>query len=423
MSRRAFLASTAGTSAWTAAGAGLAAGGLGALLSGCQPSAAAPPGHPRLPRPNAPVAWPVSLGNPPIGSGLAPERHATLRVFTWPGHVNPQCLRAFGKRYHCTVELTSFATFGRALAVLRECRERFDVLLGAPSYMIGRLVWPGLIQPLNHSYLPNVRRVWPYLANPYYDHGARYTVPYTVCTTGIGWRTDLVDLDPYALDSGWDFPWTAAGAVPKGKIALLDDYRASIGLALLKNGVTDLNTTDPVLVDEATTSLLRLDALARPAIGNNTTADLATGRSWIHLAWSGQVAAAARYLPKGVSAQVLGYWFPPDGTGPVGNDTGVVLRGARHPVLAHLLLNYLLGFRVALENMAGTGYVQPLDRVTPERLVDEGIVPATLTSACVLPTYVDHGLKQLELPIAGDKLWVQCWDAVSRRSSYRTSAD
>ena len=34
-------------------------------------------------------------------------------------------------------------------------------------------------------------------------------------------------------------------------------------------------------------------------------------------------------MPKGVNVDVVGYWFPTDGRGPVANDTIVVLRGDR----------------------------------------------------------------------------------------------
>jgi len=414
--RRVFLARAARVA--QVAGVGVAAGGLGPLLAACDPRAAAQSAavdRVKLPDPRRPVRWPVSAANPPLAGGLRPERHATLRVLAWAGRLNPRCLDAFGRRYRCRTELTTFAIFGHAMAALQAGRERYDVLLGAPTYMVGRLVWRGLVQPLNHSYLPNVTGVWPYLTDPYYDLGLRYTVPYTVYTTGFGWRRDLLEVDPYALGIGWDLPWTAA-ALAKGKIAILDDYRESIGLALLRGGITDLSTGDPEQINQATASLLRLDAIAAPLIDNDTAADLASGRTWLHLAWSGQVAAAARLLPKHVPAESLGYWFPPDGVGPVSNDTGTVLRGARSPVLAHLLLNDLLNDRTAMTNIAGTGFMQPLNRLSPRRLVDAGALPKALANTCVLPTYVDHGLKELQLPESVDELWAQGWNAVIRRS-------
>ncbi len=423
LSRRVFLA--------RGAGATIAASSLGSFLAACDSGAfaASPPGaHQVLPAPNFPVRWPITASNPAIASGLRPERNATLKVYCVAGKVNPQCLSDFGKAYKCQVELTTFETFEHAWAALIRGR-RFDVLMGLPTYMVGRMVWKDLIQPLNHSYIRNISKAWPIFTNPYYDSGWRYTVPYTVFTTGIAWRKDLVDLDPFSLVTGWNFPWDVAATTSKagkasktgevsktGKasIGLLNDYRSSIGLALLKNFITDLSTTNPLQIDTAQSSLLDLQRLADVRIDNNTSSDIATGRTHIHLAWSGQVAAAARYLPKGVSDDVLGYWFPPDGKGPVSNDTNTVLHGARNPVLAHLFLNFMLDGRNALINTSRIGYTQPLKIVTPGRLVYEGVMPRSLVTTVVLPTYVDHGIKELQLPVAGNALWVQAWSTVTR---------
>ena len=58
--------------------------------------------------------------------------------------------------------------------------------------------------------------------------------------------------------------------------------------------------------------------------------------------------------------------------------------------------------------------MQPLTYVTPQRLVSDGILPASLTSAIVLSTYLDHGYKEVELQPAADQLWQQTWRAVVR---------
>ena len=57
-----------------------------------------------------------------------------------------------------------------------------------------------LVRPLNHSYIGNLGNVWPGFADPWYDGEARYSVPYSVYTTGVGWRTDQVPDDVAALD-------------------------------------------------------------------------------------------------------------------------------------------------------------------------------------------------------------------------------
>ena len=125
------------------------------------------------------------------------------------------------------------------------------------------------------------------------------------------------------------------------------------------------------------------------------------------------MAAAASYMPKGVPVDVVGYWFPADGKGPVANDTNTVLRGAQNPVLAHLFLNYLQDLDNALTNISYNGYMQPIYGVTQDRLVREEILPKSLTSTVVLPENLKHGLWELQLPVESDLAWQQVWQTVS----------
>ena len=180
--------------------------------------------------------------------------------------------------------------------------------------MLGPLVASKLIQPLNHSYIPNIGQAWPDFTNPFYDQGWQYTVPYTIYTTGIAWRKDLVDLNPYTLRN----PWKEMFFQPKykGKIAILDDYRESPSLALMMNGIYDLNTTSKAQIDLARQTLQDLDSAVNLIIDNNDYTEVPNGQTWIHHAWSGDMAAAASYMPKGVNVDVVGYWFPKRRQGP-----------------------------------------------------------------------------------------------------------
>ena len=409
LTRRGFLTRTIG--------AGLAAGSLGSLLDACGPVTAATgqPRHLPLPRPNAPVTWPVFGTNEPIKSGLLPERHATLRIFNWVSYVSQQCLDDFARKYHCQVELTTFSTMTEAVSKLTSGQVRADVFMGVTVDVIGKIVEQQLIAPLNHSYLPNIAQAWPVFTDPYYDAGWQYTAPYTVYTTGIAWRKDHVSENPYLMVNGWAFPWQARY---KGKVAILDDYREAISLGLLMNGITDLNTNDPGQILTGQQALIDLAAMTGLRIDNTDRTDIASGQTWIHHAWSGDIAAVQQYLPKGVPVDVVGYWFPPGGQGPVANDINTVLHGARNPVLAHLFLNFMLDQANALTNIRQNGYLQPVKAITPERLVYAGILPRSLVSTAVLPTYFGHGLKELQLPVATDLFWQQAWQAVrSRRSN------
>ena len=67
-------------------------------------------------------------------------------------------------------------------------------------------------------------------------------MPYTVYTTGIGWRTDMVPDDIAALDNPYDALWDPTY---QGKVAIIDDWHTAMAMVLLRAGITDVNTTDP----------------------------------------------------------------------------------------------------------------------------------------------------------------------------------
>ena len=390
------------------AGAGLAALGTGTLLEACAPALAGSGAVP-LPRPSNPVKWPVFSDNAAIASNQEQEEDATLQVYTWVAYINQDVVNSFAKKYKCKVQITTFNTMNEALSKLRSGLS-YDVLVGATVDTLGQLIESKLVQPLNHTYLPNITQAWPDFSNPFYDRGWRYTVPYTIYTTGISWRKDLVSENPYTMKNPWSLLWNPKY---KGKTAILDDYRESISLGLMKNGIYDLNTTDRGQITRSRRALEELTDAVNVRIDNNDYTEVPTAETWIHHAWSGDMAAAGYYMPKGVSVDTVGYWFPTDGRGPVANDTNLVLRSAAHPVLAHHFLNYFLDLPNVLNNISFNGYMQPLTGVTPQVLVKEQILPKALLSTVVLPSYFRRGVSELQLPVDADALWQQAWLVVS----------
>jgi len=88
--------------------------------------------------------------------------------------------------------VTTFENMDAALAKLRSGQLNFDVFFPTIDVM-GQLAYGKMIQPLNHSYIPNIAQAWPDFTNPFYDGKWQYTVPYTIYTTGMAWRKDHVN--------------------------------------------------------------------------------------------------------------------------------------------------------------------------------------------------------------------------------------
>ena len=363
----------------------------------------------QLARPDNPVTQPIYDSNPAIASGLDPEA-GPLKIYNWNGYVWPRILKDFGKEYGVDVQLTTFSTMDEAVQkIAAPGGVDFDVFF--PTYdRISRLVLGKLLQPLNHSYVPNLQKtVWPALRDPFYDEGSRYTVPYTIYTTGIGYRIDHVKKTPWDFQNPYEIYWDTAN---KGKTYLLDDSREAPVAMLLKNGITDINTENPKDLALAQKELLSLIGAVNIKVSTDDYTNIPEDRAWVHQMWSGSAVSAQWYRPEGTKPDVLGYWYPRDGHGAIGNDMIAVLRKAKNPVLAHLFLNYLLDAKHGYDNMVNyNGYQPPLVTINPDRLVADGVVPKNLATAVVRESDFKKGYFELELSPNGQKLWQNMWAA------------
>ncbi len=160
---------------------------LGAFLAACSKSEQTSSGPTlTIAKPDSPVKWPIADDNKPIADGLAPEKGATLKIYNYADYLSPQAIKAFEDKYGIKVEVSTFNDGDEAITKLRSGVD-FDIY-NANYTEISKLVTGGLLRPLNHSYIPNISNVWPTFTNPWYDQGWQYTVPYTIYTTGMGWR-------------------------------------------------------------------------------------------------------------------------------------------------------------------------------------------------------------------------------------------
>jgi spermidine/putrescine transport system substrate-binding protein len=356
--------------------------------------------------------YPVIL--PRIGdtvkSGTAPERGGELKIYNYADYLDPATIKEFGKQEGVSVRVTTFQTLEEAFSKLSAGRLDVDVIFSTPD-QLSRLVGRQLLMPLNHDLVPNLtKNIWPELHSPFYDVEARYSIPYVTYTTGIGWRRDKIDFDPSKLDQPWDALWNAKKYA--GHVGILDDKREGIGLALMRRGVTDLNTEDAALLQRAGQDLHELDQAVRVKVAINEYETLPNGRMYLHEAWSGDlIAGAISYLPEGTDASVLGYWYQQAG-GPIFNDIITVAAKAQKPVIAHRFLNFMMDNKAAYNNFVNyVGYQPPLNSITADQLIKDEVVPENLRDALVTRDAYANGNAYLTLSVDGEREWDKVWNA------------
>jgi spermidine/putrescine transport system substrate-binding protein len=362
------------------------------------------PGGLPLARPDKQVTMP--LWEDPIESGLEPETGGTFTVFNYPAYLYKKLLKEFGEKYGVEVQYTPFDNISSGIQRLASGAVTPDVMEMTPDNL-SRAVAGELIKPLNLDYIPNLQKnVWPDLVSPFYDVDSHYTVPYTIYATGIAWRTDKITEDIAGMAQPWDIFWEA-GAY-EGKVALLSEERETIGTALLRKGILDINTEDPQLIDQAVADLKELYDICNIKVDDVQYQSIPEGTSWLHQAWSGDmIAGYIYYLPKGTPASALGFWKAEKGKVPVQNDCWSICATTKKPVLSHLWLNYILDNGVAYSNFVDfNGYQPPLNEIDPSTLVSDGIVPQHLSNSVL--TNDDLGPDSLQygtLTARGQQLW------------------
>lgn len=409
ISRRDFIRNSVGAAALLPSASALLAACSKPGTTGGSTGGSGADGERLLARPDQPVTLPMTRDPIPTDT---PIEGGTLRVYNWDAYMYKKVLQGFEEEFGVTVETTTFNNMEEGIQKLVAGQVQADVFFPTTDY-IARLVESDLLQPLNHELIPNLEaNYWPTFSDPgpYYDLGWRYSVPYTIYTTGVAYRRDRIS-DSDAAAAGYELFFDPEF---QEAVSYYDSYRDALGMMLLRNGVTDANSDDPAAIDAAKDAIVEMiqGNGARLTI-NGTYARLPEGEFSVSQAWSGDIVGARFYLPRDTEEDVLGYWYPPDKRGLAGNDTIVIPSGAESPRLAHEFLNFFLDEHWGYVNFSEwNGYQPPMTSIVPERLVDEGVVPDSLALAVLGEENFTLGYLQGELSAEADSLWLDAWSEI-----------
>ncbi len=160
------------------------------------------------------------LSTAAIGLTLAPlagcGEQDSLNFANWESYLGETTLDDFKDASGIDVSLSVIASEDALFKQLSDAASVPDVLI-ASNRMTERLVKARLLAPLSHARLPDLRNIAPSFADPAYDRGLRYSVPYTWQVQGIGYRKSRVPVAPKGWQDLFDNPAFA------GRIALPAD--------------------------------------------------------------------------------------------------------------------------------------------------------------------------------------------------------
>jgi spermidine/putrescine transport system substrate-binding protein len=253
--------------------------------------------------------------------GCAPAR-PRLNVFNWSSYVAPETVGNFAAEFSVRVRYSVYESNEEMLARVFSGNSGWDVVFPT-HYIVPPMREQGLLAPLDHARLPNLKNLDPAFARPGL---LTHAVPYMWNATGILFNRKL-----QPRPTAWADLWDPRFA---GKITMLDDPAEVLAAALRKLGYS-LNASDPAQLRAAQREALRQKPLLRAYLNSEVRDQVVAGDVLAAQLWSTTAQQAIDAAPG------LDFVYPREGF-PVNLDCAVILRESPRQALAHEWINYLL---------------------------------------------------------------------------------
>jgi spermidine/putrescine transport system substrate-binding protein len=289
-----------------------------------------------------------------------------LNIYSWGDYDDPDNLAEFGRR-GVTLQVDNFASNEELVAKLGAARgtSGYDIVVPTGSY-VPMMAHAGLLETLDHSYLPNLANIDPsYLHQPW-DRTNQYAICKNWGTTGFVYDTRVIDRE---LTSWNDF-LDAALNEARGKTTVLEDPWEACSIFFAANGF-NLNTTNPRELDACERFMVDKLAPTIAAFASQVSAQLVQGQFALMQAYNGDVRLALLEVD---NPDRWRYVFPTP-TANLWMDTWAIAKGAQHPDAAYAFINYMLEPEVGMKEMEHIGY--PTGLIGQRQLAMQNKVPMT----------------------------------------------
>ncbi len=263
----------------------------------------------------------------------------------WPADLLANFTKETGIEAEWSVQIDNEDMMGKVTA---SGGKGYDVVFASGPF-VEALAKLGLIAELDHGKLPNLANLYAQARNLPFDPGNKYSVPYTWGTTGLCYRSDLVQPDP----TSWDDLLKPADAL-KGKITMLSTDRWLMAAGAKSLGYS-VNTVDPA--ELAAIKELLIAAKKNILAYDDTTfySKLVSGEASLVHAWDGWCNFGVAENP------AIKFVIPKEGSD-LFVDAMVVTAASEHKDAAHAFLNYVLKPDVHASIMAFSLYKVPNEK-------------------------------------------------------------
>jgi spermidine/putrescine transport system substrate-binding protein len=303
----------------------------------------------------------LGLGGLGAVEALAAPQAGELLYYNWAAYVNPKTYPAFTKATGIKVKKDFYASNEALLAKLKGGARGYD--LAVPTgYMVQILADAKLLQPIDWSKLPNVRKnIDPKFRKLPFDKQDRYSVAKDWGTTGFMYRSDLVKERP----TTWKQFVALAKGKYSGKVTVLDGIPECIGSMLTMLGYS-YNSDNRSELDAAKKELIALKPHLLSITSTEYKQMLINGKALMALGWNGDALAAAAEKP-------VTYVVAKEG-GEFWVDSYVIPVGAKNPDAAHKWIDFVYAPKINALETSYTYYASPLKRAKLQGVLAKAIL-------------------------------------------------
>jgi putrescine transport system substrate-binding protein len=304
---------------------------------------------PETPPAAAATAAPAAPG---VAATVDTGEEKVLNVYNWSDYIDPTLIDEFTKETGIKVNYDVFDSNEVLETKLLSGTTGYDVVVPSASFL-QRQIAAGVFQKLDKSRIPNLKHLDPSITARIarHDPDNAYAVNYFWGTSGVGYNVAKIKerMPDAPLDSFAMFydPKVVSKFRDCG-VTVLDAPSEVVGTALLYLG-KDANSEDPADLAAAEKLLLAVRPYIRYVNSSKYIEDLANGEICLALGWSGDTLQARDRAVEAGKGVEIRYLIPREGA-IMFFDMLAIPKDAKHPLNAHLFIDYLHRPEIAAKN-------------------------------------------------------------------------
>lgn len=326
------------------------------------------------------------------GGSKSAESNGELNVFVWTEYVSDAAFQAFEKETGIKVNVSTFSSNEDMLSKFKsEAEGTYDVLLPS-DYAVEYLIAQDKLMELDKEKLPNIKNINSTYLDPSYDPGNKYSMPYEGGVACIAVNKSKVEKEITSYADLFD-PSLA------GKVVVLDDYRAIIGITARSLGYS-MNETDDAKLAEIQEKLLTIKDNVKLYDSDSPKSALISGDCTVGMVWSAEVALSMDENPD------IDIVYPEEGAY-VFLDNWVIPKGSKNYGNAMKFIDFMMSAETAKMNIEDFPYLCPNDAAL-ELMGEEYVnntaknVPSEVIAAGEFVKYLDS-----ETLAKYDEMWTK----------------